>query len=197
MDASGLDFGTLGIQNVLTDSWEAGVQNWTPSILQQFRLRKGYDALRFLPALTGRVVDSAESSDRFLLDFRNCIKEMVADNHNGTIATVLHERNLGYYTEAQGDYPRVLGDGMAMKAKADIPTGEFWYRAFSTDPGQPPLQADLDEAASTAHVYGKPLAAAGVSHSRRHVRSMVLLSKHAETRRRRNLRTRHQSHPAP
>src|SRR5438105_7481732 len=48
---------------------------------------------------------------------------------------------------------------MTMKSRSDIPTGEFWYRNFSTDPGQPPLKADLDESASVAHVYGKKYAA--------------------------------------
>jgi (4-O-methyl)-D-glucuronate---lignin esterase len=151
--------GAATVQNLLTDSWEAGVQNWTPSLPAEFKARRGYDALPFLPVLAGRVVADSETSERFLWDFRRTLKEMLADNHYGVLAQVLHERGMSYYTEAQGDTPRAIGDGMTMKARSDIPTGEFWYRPFATAPGQPSLKADLDEAASAAHVYGKPLVA--------------------------------------
>jgi hypothetical protein len=151
--------GDATVQNLLTDSWEAGVQNWTPSLLSEFKSRRGYDALPFLPVLAGRVVSDSDTSERFLWDFRRTLKELLADNHYGVLAQVLHERGMRYYTEAQGDTPRAIGDGMTVKARSDIPTGEFWYRPFATAPGQPSLKADLEEAASAAHVYGKPLVA--------------------------------------
>jgi hypothetical protein len=110
--------------------------------------------------LIGRVVEDADTSERFLWDFHRTLQEALADNHYGVIAKVLHEQGMQYYTEAQGDTPRAIADGLAVKARADIPTAEFWYRAFATAPGQPSLLADLREAASAAHLYGKPLAAA-------------------------------------
>jgi hypothetical protein len=158
--AVGGQLGAATVQNLLTDSWEAGVQNWTPTLLAQFKTRRGYDPLPYLPALAGRVVADASISDRFLWDFHRTLQELLADNHYGVLQQVLHEHAMGYYTEAQGDTPRAIGDGMTIKSRADIPTGEFWYRPFATASGQPSLKADLKEAASAAHVYGKPLAAA-------------------------------------
>jgi hypothetical protein len=152
--------GAGSIQSLLTDSWEAGVQNWTETLFAQFQARRGYDPSPYLPVLAGRVVSDASLSERFLFDFHRTLEELLADNHYGVIAQVLHEQNLGYYTEAQGDTPRAIGDGFSIKARADIPTAEYWYRAFATAPGQPSLEADLREAASAAHIYGKPLAAA-------------------------------------
>ena len=159
-DAMQGPLGRDSVQSLLTDSWEAGVQNWTPSLLQQFKTRRGYDPVQYLPVLIGRVVGDASASERFLWDFHRTLQEALADNHYAVIAQVLHERGMSYYTEAQGDTPRAIGDGLAIKARADIPTAEYWYRAFATAPGQPSLQADLREAASAAHLYGKPLAAA-------------------------------------
>jgi hypothetical protein len=159
-DAMQEPLGAGSVQNLLTDSWEAGVQNWTPTLLAQFKTRRGYDPLPYVPALIGRVVGDSASSERFLWDFHRTLEEALADNHYGVIAQVLHERGMRYYTEAQGDTPRAIGDGLAIKSRADIPTAEYWYRAFATAPGQPSLKADLREAASAAHVYGKPLAAA-------------------------------------
>jgi (4-O-methyl)-D-glucuronate---lignin esterase len=159
-DAVGAELGAASVQNLLTDSWEAGVQNWTPALLAEFKARRGYDPIPYLPVLAGRVVSNASTSDRFLWDFRRTLKDLLADNHYGVLRQVLQEHGMGYYTEAQGDNPRAIGDGMTMKSRADIPTAEFWYRPFATAVGQPSLKADLKEAASAAHVYGRPLAAA-------------------------------------
>ncbi|HEY0746419.1 MAG TPA: glycosyl hydrolase [Steroidobacteraceae bacterium] len=159
-DAMQDSLGKDSVGSLLTDSWEAGVQNWTPTLLAQFKARRGYDPLPYLPVLVGRVVADAATSERFLWDFHRTLEEALAENHYGVIAQVLHEHGMRYYTEAQGDTPRAIGDGMAIKSRADIPTAEYWYRAFATAPGQPSLQADLREAASAAHIYGKPIAAA-------------------------------------
>jgi hypothetical protein len=159
-DATGGKLGSEGVQTLLTDSWEAGFQNWTPALLQEFRRRRGYDPMPYTPVLAGRVVESSDVSERFLWDYRLTLKELLADAHYGVLAKALHARGMGYYTEASGDNPRVLGDGMSLKARSDIPTAEYWYRPFAAGPGQPSLKADLEEAASAAHVYGKPLVAA-------------------------------------
>ena len=159
-ETTGAKLGPNGVQTLLTDSWEAGAQNWTPQILAEFRRRRGYDPVRFAPVLAGRVVDSAERSDRFLWDFRQTLKDLVADNHYGVLAQMLHDRGMQYYTEVNGDTPRAIADGMTAKARSDIPTAEYWYRPFAAGSGQPSLKADLEEAASAAHVYGKPLVAA-------------------------------------
>jgi len=159
-NATGGALGEAGVQNLLTDSWEAGVQNWTPGLMAEFRARRGYDPLPYLPVLAGRVVDSRDASERFLWDFRQTLQAMVADHHHGVLAEELHKRGMGFYSEANGDNPRAIADGMTLKARADIPTSEYWYRPFAAGPGQPSLKADLEEAASAAHVYGKPYAAA-------------------------------------
>lgn len=159
-DASGGRLGPDGVDALLTDSWEAGFQNWTPALLAEFKARRGYDPLPYTAVLAGWVVDSADASERFLWDFRLTLKELVVDAHYGVLAKAAKARGMRYYTEASGDNPRVLADGMSVKARADIPTAEFWFRNFASGPRQLSLKADLLEAASAAHVYGKPLAAA-------------------------------------
>ena len=39
-----------------TDSWEVEVANWTPTLREEFRQRRGYDLLPFLPVIAGRIV---------------------------------------------------------------------------------------------------------------------------------------------
>ena len=57
--------GTRGIRYIINDSWEAGSQNWTDNMIEQFRKRRGYDPLPWMPVLAGEVVESAEASDQF------------------------------------------------------------------------------------------------------------------------------------
>ncbi len=158
--------GAKGLRYLLTDSWEAGQENWTGRMLAEFQSRRGYDATPLLPVLAGRVVDSAERSDAFLWDFRRTLADLVAENHYGTITAFAREHGLGYYGEATGAAWPTVADGMQAKSLTDIPMGEFWAMPFGGKPaafqGAPSMEfpADVIETRSTAHVYGKPLVAA-------------------------------------
>jgi len=144
------------LRYVTMDSWEAGMQNWTDDMIAQFQQRRGYDPTPYLPALTGRVVVSADVSDRFLWDFRRTIADLVAINHYGTMADMAHKQGLGIYAEASGVSMEVMEDTMLNKSFVDVPMGEFWVHAL-----HPELQyyVDVRGATSTAHAYGKPIAA--------------------------------------
>ena len=87
---------------MLLDSWEAGSRTGPTTCSRQFRARRGYDPTPFLPALTGRVVESAESSDRFLWDFRRTLADMFAENHYAHGEGVLPRDGLRTYSEAAG-----------------------------------------------------------------------------------------------
>ena len=143
----------------LMDSWEAGMENWTEEMLSEFRQRRGYDPLPYLPVLTGRVVQSADVSDRFLWDYRRTLADLLAENHYGAAASFLHQRHIGLYAEAMGAGLPTTGDGLQDKGRVDIPMGEFWTLLPGGSPS-PEHPADVREAASAAHIYGKTLAAA-------------------------------------
>jgi hypothetical protein len=145
------------LRYVMMDSWEAGTNNWTDEMASEFRRRRGYDPTPYLPALTGRVVENAEVSDRFLWDFRRTLADLWADAHYGTMAEKLRERGLGIYAEAAGVSLEMPEDTLLNKSKVEIPMGEFWVRDLH--PRLMYLQ-DVRGAASAAHVYGKPLVAA-------------------------------------
>jgi alpha-L-rhamnosidase/Glycosyl hydrolases family 2, sugar binding domain len=150
--------GQRGLQYVVTDSYEAGPQNWTDDMLEQFRQRRGYNAIPWLPVLAGRVVESAVASDRFLWDFRKTIGDLMAEAHYGQFSASLHQRGLGRYGESHEVGRAFLGDGMEVKKTADIPMGALWA---VRPPGvsQENYDADIRESASVAHIYGRNLVA--------------------------------------
>ncbi|HWM17975.1 MAG TPA: glycosyl hydrolase, partial [Microbacterium sp.] len=108
---------------LLSDSIEAGPQNWTDRIREQFTSRRGYDPLPWLPALAGYLVGSPSESDRFLFDYRRTLAELFADEYYGTLSAEAHRRGMSYYSEALEDGRPQLGDDLAMRSHADVPMG--------------------------------------------------------------------------
>ena len=159
-DATGGLMGKRGLQYVITDSWEAGAQNWTDDLFAQFLKRRGYDMHPWLPALTGHVVESSEASDRFLYDFRRTLADLVAENHYDQLTTLLHARGLGRYSESHESGRALIGDGMEVKRTADVPMSAMWTQMPGVNAEQYGYNADIRESASVAHIYGQNLVAA-------------------------------------
>ena len=132
------------------DSWECGSQNWSPVFREEFKRRRGYDPIRWLPAMTGVPIGSAESSERYLHDIRQTISDLLHDNFYTTLATLAH--NHGCIFSAESVAPTFTSDGMYHFSEADIPMGEFWLRSPTHDKPN-----DMLDAISGAHVYGKPI----------------------------------------
>jgi hypothetical protein len=125
------------------DSWEIGTQNWTPRMREQFQKRRGYDPLRYLPAVTGQAVDSLEASERFLWDLRQTVSDLLVENYAGHLATLAQQHGMRLSIEAYGG----PCDDITYAGRADEPMCEFWIDggAFET----------CKEMASAAHTYGK------------------------------------------
>jgi hypothetical protein len=157
-NATGGLMGKRGLQYVITDSWEAGVANWTDKMMAEFAKRRGYDMRPWLPVLAGRVVESAEASDRFLWDFRKTIADLTAEYHYDQLTAILHARGMGRYTESHEGGRAFIADGMEVKRSADIPMSATWLER----PGKasPYYDSDVHESASVAHIYGQNLVAA-------------------------------------
>lgn len=147
------------------DSYEIGASvkgwqgNWTDNFRAQFQQSRGYDVIKFLPALTGRIVDSRLTTDRFLWDFRHTLAELYLQFYE-RFAQLAHRDGLRVWAEnGYGTYPFPHIDGLASFGRADVPMGEFWYardkmsRYFS-------FCDSVRTAASGAHVYGRTLVAA-------------------------------------
>jgi hypothetical protein len=149
--------GQRGLRAMVNDSWEIGSQNWTDELPAEFARRRGYDLRPWLPALTGRIIGSAETTDKFLWDFRRTLGELVTENHYGQIAASLHARGMIHYNESHEQGRSFIGDGMDAKRYDDVPQGAMW--ALSYFP-QEQYDADLRESASVAHIYGQNLVAA-------------------------------------
>lgn len=163
-DATGGLMGKKGLKYIITDSWEAGVQNWTDKMTEDFQRLRGYNIQTWIPVLTGRVVGSSAESEKFLFDFRKTIGDLTTVNHYDQLTEILHSRGMARYTESHEGGRAFIGDGMEVKRNADIPMSATWTPAGPEGDEKSVVatvyNADVRESASVAHIYGQNLVAA-------------------------------------
>ena len=161
-DATGGKLGAKGLEYMVLDSYEAGHMTWTKTMPDEFLKRRGYAITPWLPVLTGRVIQSAEASEKFLWDFRKTIGELIVENHYEVIGDALHARGMKRYTESHENGRIYLADGMDVKRRADIPMSAMWTPGSLAGGSDEEVrsEADIREAASVAHIYGQNLVAA-------------------------------------
>jgi hypothetical protein len=141
---TGQDKALVGVH---IDSWENGAQNWTPLMREEFKKRRGYDILPFLPVLSGRILGSTEITERFLWDLRQTVSEMLIENYAGTFEKLARKNGLRLTIEAYGE----PADDLAYGGRADEPMGEFWaWERFRHSWSCP-------EMASAGHTYGRQI----------------------------------------
>lgn len=161
--ATGGLMGKKGLQFMVTDSWEAGAQNWTDKMMEEFAKRRGYSMLLWMPALTGKIIKNAEATEKFLFDFRNTLSEMVAEYHYDGLTAILNSYGMKRYTESHEGGRAIIADGMDVKRKADVPMSAIWTQSSNSPENLENLrrhEMDIRESASVAHIYGQNLVAA-------------------------------------
>jgi hypothetical protein len=131
------------------DSWECGSQNWSPVFAAEFKKRRGYDPVRpDLLAITGVPVQSIENSEKFLLDVRQTIAELINDVFYVTLKKLAAEKGCSFSAESVA--PTMVSDGLLHYKNVDLPMGEFWLNSPTHDKPN-----DMLDAISGAHIYGK------------------------------------------
>lgn len=159
-DAADRMLGEKGIRYLLVDSYEAGAYTWTPKLAKEFKARRGYDLLPWLPVLAGEIIGSSQMSERFLWDWRRTLGELFCENYD-RINEIVNEYDLaGRYTESHEASRAYTGDGMDPKIKATIPMAAFWMENTPTGSAVPSAICDIRESASVSHIYGQRLVAA-------------------------------------
>jgi len=138
-----------------TDSWEVEVANWTPALREEFRARRGYDLIPFLPVIAGRIVDSRPASNRFLHDFRKTMGDLAVDNHYRPFSEWAHRHGLLLHPESGGPHA-VPVDSLRCLGMNDAPMSEFWAWSWRHRVGDT-NRFFVKQPASAAHTYGRQL----------------------------------------
>ncbi len=142
-----------GFRHVVADSYEQGSQNWTEGFAEEFMRVYGYDPYPWLPVLTGRVVENADRSDRFLWDMRRLVADRIASGYVGGLRERCEENGLRLWLENYGHWG-FPGEFLNYGGASHDLGGEFWLSAPSLGP------VEVRCASSAGHTYGKNVVSA-------------------------------------
>lgn len=139
-------------RHVVADSYEMGSENWTDGFAEDFKKTYGYDPLPWLPVLTGRIVGSADRSERFLWDLRRLVADRVARDYVGGLREKCELNGLRLWLENYGHWG-FPAEFLQYGGASDDLGGEYW---LGNDLGSIECRA----ASSASHIYGKPVTSA-------------------------------------
>lgn len=134
-------------------SWELEPLNWTPALPEEFRRRRGYDPLPWLPVLTGRIIENRLASNRFLHDFRKTLGDLVIDNHYRPFRNAAHVHGLQIHPQSGGPHAVPI-DAQRCLGFNDLPMSEFWAWSWRHRIGDN-NRFFIKQPASAAHTYGR------------------------------------------
>ena len=155
-------FATSGVpypHTFFNDSYEVYKANWTPTLIDEFQKRRGYDLRQHLPELLGVVDDG----NQVLCDYRETLSDLLLENFTQQWVAWAHQHGVKVRNQAHGSPANLLD----LYAAVDIPEiegfglSDFGIKGLRTDPGKPRKNFSavsmLKYAPSAAHVTGKPL----------------------------------------
>lgn len=155
--------GTPWPHNFFNDSYEVYHANWTPSLLREFKARRGYDLEKHFPALLGIDLPGNDPEKDVLSDYRETLSDLLLENFSQQWTEWAHSHGALTRNQAHGS-PASLID---VYASVDVPEiegfglSEFNIRGLRRDSGfTRPNFSDvsmLKYASSAAHITGKPL----------------------------------------
>lgn len=143
--------GLIGLED---DSWEGGKFTWTKNFAEEFKQRRGYDLMPYLPVLAGAGEENTSVRQQVERDYKLTISDMMADYHYGRLEKLCKENGLSFFAEAAG--PNLhQADLLKNSSEVDIPMAEFWMPSYHRP--TPKSQYLARNAACASHIYGMPV----------------------------------------
>lgn len=81
-------------QRIEIDSYEAGGQDWSPVLPNEFLRRRGYDIYKWLPTYAGFTVGSDSLTKQFRKDLEATVTDIFAENYYGYMAELAHQSGI-------------------------------------------------------------------------------------------------------
>jgi hypothetical protein len=138
-------FGNEPPYAVFSDSLEDDGSDWTSDLMEQFRARRGYELMPYLPALIG---DAGALSSSVRHDWGKTLTELANERFLAPLHDWAKQHHTLFRSQSYGTPPVTLSSSRY----ADLPEGEgkaslLMWREFS----------DLRWASSSGHLFGNPV----------------------------------------
>jgi hypothetical protein len=141
-----------GLKGIEDDSWESGITTWTKLFPEEFKKRRGYDLIPYLPIIARVNMNEADTRARVLRDYALTISDLIADNHYGHLNKLAEKNGLVFHSEAAGpNYD--WADLLKTSSRVEDAMAEFWMPSAH----RPTMNSRflLRNAANANHIYGK------------------------------------------
>lgn len=152
---------TLGVRAFYNDSYEVYGADWTPSLFEVFKQKRGYDLRLYIRAFLSN--DSTDHIARVKSDYRETLADMLLENFTKPWTAWAHRHHGITKNQAHGS----PGNLLDLYAAVDIPEAETFGSSYFPIPGLRRDSADIRNvdpdpimlkfASSAAHVSGKNL----------------------------------------
>ena len=149
-------------QRLEIDSYEAGGQDWTSVMPAEFRKRRGYDMLIWLPVAAGVTIGDKASSKKFLNDWRETVTDLFAEYYYGYMSQLAHEHGLQLLVQpygtggGSGRFNPINTDKICRQLAADDPiSAEFWTNPTNWGWNDVPRVVDATRRAGHEIVYAE------------------------------------------
>ncbi len=139
------------LKGIEDDSWEAGKIGWTKLFPEDFKKRRGYDLIPYLPVIAGEPMADANTRTRVQRDYALTISDLIADYHYAYLNKIANANGLVFYSEAAGpNYDQA--DLLKTSSRVDMAMAEFW----APSEHRPTMDSRflLRNAANANHIYG-------------------------------------------
>lgn len=116
------------------DSYEAGGQEWTKLLPEEFLKRRGYDIISWLPVIAGITIDDSIRTQKFKDDWKETVCELFAENYYGYMSQLAHQYGLQLLVQPYGTggakpFNPINTDKIIRQLASDDPIcAEFWTR---------------------------------------------------------------------
>lgn len=112
------------------DSYESGMPGWTPLMREEFRSRRGYDPVPFLPTLAKRVIGDPGRSAAYKKDFERTVADLFRANYFPVIREKLNAAGIKFSCEPYGGTWKIH----EVAPHVDQIMAEFWTAAPNFNP---------------------------------------------------------------
>ncbi len=154
------DLASSALQYLYLCSYEVRGKIWTPAFAEEFLKRRGYNMAPYLPALFDRTIQDAETTERFLFDYKKTLSDLIIEGHYINARNMVHEQGLELISEAGGPGQPLHNcpvEALRALGALDIPRGEFWNKHQVLNEKGIDLLWLIKEIACASHIYGKKL----------------------------------------
>lgn len=140
------------LKYLYADSYEVNSAIWTPLLPEEFEKQRGYNLLNYLPLLDGFKA-TADTTERFLFDFRKTLSDLIIENHYALGRRICEEHDIGFVAEAGGPgkpIHNVPFEDIKALGSLTIPRGEFWNKHPQLE-----LLQIIKGISSASHIYNQ------------------------------------------